>query len=123
MVRGIGVDIVTLARIEGVLERFGDRFVRRILTEREMACLPDPVPVSSLAGRFASKEAVAKALGSGISGFSWHDIEVLRGKNGDPRVQLHRGADAIARKRGVTRVWLSLSHERTHAVASAVAEG
>lgn len=123
LIRGIGVDIVDLARIEAVVERFGQRFVQRILTEREIALLSNPVPLHSLAGRFASKEAVAKALGSGIAGFSWHDIEVLRHENGDPWVQLHRGAKAIAQQRGVSKVWVSLSHERTHAVASAVAEG
>lgn len=123
MIRGIGVDIVALARIESALERFGQRFVERILTEREISQLPKPIPIRSLAGRFAGKEAIAKALGTGISGFSWHDIEVLRSQGGDPRVELHRGAKEIARRRGVSKVWVSLSHERTHAVASAVAEG
>jgi holo-[acyl-carrier protein] synthase len=115
--REVGVDIVDLARIRSVYERFGQTFMKKILTEAEMLqCLSKPDPVASLAGRFAAKEAVSKALGSGISGrLTWQSIEVLNDKTGKPGVTLHL-ADLSC------RVSLSIAHDQHSAVAVALVE-
>ncbi len=112
----VGVDIIEIARIRTLYERYGEKFLRRILTEAEMGqCLARPDPVASIAGRFASKEAVSKALGTGISrGLTWHSIEVLNNEAGKPLVTLH-GFPGF-------RVSISISHDRNSAVAMAVAE-
>jgi holo-[acyl-carrier protein] synthase len=112
----IGVDIVEISRIRALHERYGDRFLRRILTGAEMEqCLAKPDPVASLAGRFAAKEAVSKALGTGISqGLSWHSVEVLNDEAGKPLVTLHGHPGC--------RVSISISHDRHSAVAMALIE-
>ncbi|NTW54400.1 MAG: holo-ACP synthase [Chlorobaculum sp.] len=113
----VGVDIVEIARIRVVYERFGQTFMKKILTEAEMAlCLSKPDPVASLAGRFAAKEAVSKALGTGISrGLSWHSIEVLNNDAGKPCVTVHASFFS-------GRISLSISHDRHSAVAMALYE-
>ena len=112
----IGVDIVEIDRIRTLYERYGETFLKRILTGAEMAqCLAKPDLVASLAGRFAAKEAVSKALGTGISGgLSWHSVEVLNDEAGKPLVTLH-GHPGL-------RVSISISHDRHSAVAMAVIE-
>lgn len=120
---GVGLDVVEVDRIAGVMERRGERFLARILTPQERRDVGDPPRVPSVAARFAAKEAVAKAFGTGVSGFALRDIEVQKDGRGAPTVQLHRGAADIAAALGVTRVWISLSHERNLAVAVAVLEG
>jgi holo-[acyl-carrier protein] synthase len=113
----IGVDIVEISRIRALYDRFGAVFMRRILTEAEIEqCLSRPDPVASLAGRFAAKEAVSKALGTGISrGLSWRSIEVLNDEAGKPLVTLHTGDPSC-------RVSISISHDRHSAIAMAVVE-
>jgi holo-[acyl-carrier protein] synthase len=113
----IGVDIVELARIRAVYERFGKTFMKKILTEAETAqCLSKPDPVASLAGRFAAKEAVSKALGTGIvRSLTWHSIEVLNDKTGKPCVTVHAASFS-------GRISLSISHDRHSAVATALYE-
>lgn len=112
----IGVDIVEISRIRALYDRHGEQFLRRILTSAEMEqCLAKPDPVASLAGRFAAKEAVSKALGTGISrGLSWHSVEVLNNEAGKPLVTLH-GHPGF-------RVSISISHDRHSAVAMALVE-
>jgi holo-[acyl-carrier protein] synthase len=112
----IGVDIVEIARIRALYDRHGKRFMQRILTGAEMEqCLGKPDPVASLAGRFAAKEAVSKALGTGIArGLSWHSIEVLNDEAGKPWVTLHGHPE--------TRASISISHDRHSAVAMALIE-
>src|SRR5215203_6808359 len=99
---GIGMDVTDLPRIAQMLERYGDRFLRRVFTEREIAyCTKRRDPVPHLAGRFAVKEAAMKALGTGQSrGVMWKDIEVVRG-GGPPRLKLHGGAARRADEMGV----------------------
>ncbi len=125
MILGTGIDIVEVARIEESVGRFGERFLERILVlgEREY-CGGYPKPGPQVAARFAAKEAVAKAFGTGIGeSLGWQDIEIVRGTSGEPRVQLHgKGLDLLA-SRGGRRVHVSLSHTRTHAVALAIVEG
>src|SRR5690554_4003012 len=109
---GLGLDVVEVERIRLALERRGERLVKRILTSEEQKDVGDPPRVASVAARFAAKEAVAKAFGTGIRGFNFRDIEVQRDGLGAPGVRLHGGAASLARKVGVDRVWLSITHER-----------
>lgn len=124
MILGIGIDIVDVGRIRALAAKHGERFTRRIFTEAEAGCCrgkSDPSP--HLSARFAAKEAAAKALGTGISsGVRFRDIEVLS-DGGPPRLVLHGRAGERARELGVTRMHLSLSHERGNAAAFVVLEG
>lgn len=117
----VGTDILELARIEAVLDRQGERFARRILTEGEFAdYLASGQPARLLARRFAAKEAVAKALGTGIGrGVSWQDIHIAHDAAGAPRVELDGGARAVLQARGGQAVLISISDERRYSVAFA----
>jgi holo-[acyl-carrier protein] synthase len=113
-----GVDIIEIDRIQAALERWGQRFLNRIYTEGEIAYCRGRPP--NLAGRFAAKEAAMKALGTGLRGVGWKDVEVVRGTGGKPSVRLHGRALLRAEKLGVTELALSLSHSRGYAVAFVV---
>ena len=117
----LGTDILEVKRIEEVVDRFGDRFVRRILTELEREeYAKSALPNRLLAKRFAAKEAVAKALGTGIGrGVSWQDIRIDHDDMGAPLVVLTGGAQEVASDRGGTQVLLSLSDEAQYVVAFA----
>ena len=120
-VTGVGIDAVEVARMRRLLERL-PRAYERLFSPHERAYadgFADPFP--RYATRFAAKEAVGKALGIGIIGFVWREIEVLSG--GQPRVALHGHVAEVARRLGVTRVELSLSHTAGMAYAMAVAVG
>jgi len=118
----LGTDILKIDRIDAVVERLGDKFVSRILTPIEQAEYQSSgQPNRLLAKRFAAKEAVAKALGTGIGrGVSWQDIQIEHNANGAPLVQLSGGAQAVAAERGATRVEISLADEVEYVVAFAV---
>ena len=116
----IGTDIIEISRIEKAIRRWGDRFLRRIYTNREIK-LYQKHP-SSLAARFAAKEAVIKALDASNRGISLRDIEVISSPNGKPVVQLHGPAKQLAAKLGITGFTVSLSHSRDNAIAMAIAE-
>lgn len=121
---GHGIDIVENARIASMLETHGDRFTERVftVTERSYADHGQRRRVERYAVRFAAKEAVLKALGTGWSeGISWTDVEVLRLATGEPRVLLTGRAAEIAAERGIGAWSLSLSHTEQFAVASAIA--
>lgn len=122
---GVGTDILRVARIDEVVERLGERFVARILTPQERREYRDSqMPRRLLAKRFAAKEAVAKALGTGIGrGVSWQDITIDHDEHGAPRVVLTGGALAVATERGGNRVELSLADEAEYVVAFAVLAG
>ena len=114
-----GVDIIEINRIAAVLERYGDRFLRRIYTLGELEyCRGRP---SKLASRFAAKEATMKALGTGVRGVGWKDIEVVRAPSGAPSIQLHGRAQARAERLGVVEISVSMSDSRDDAVAFVVA--
>lgn len=122
MIVGLGTDITELARIKGCHERFGERFLQKILTPREQAAMPE-CPVAYLAGRFAAKEAAVKALGTGFAdGLGFPHIEVLRGPLGQPLLRLHGPALERARALGVNAAHISISHDRHAAVAVVVLE-
>ena len=115
-----GVDIIEIPRIKRVFERYGERFLRRIYTDREIAYCRGRAP--QLASRFAAKEATMKALGTGVRGIRWRDLEVVRGRGQAPRIELHGTAQARADRLGLTDIALSLSHSREFAVASVVGD-
>jgi holo-[acyl-carrier protein] synthase len=123
-VLGIGVDIVETARIEHSLERFGERFLHRIFTQGEIDYSQSmKFPARHLAARFAAKEAASKAFGTGIGkSMGWRDIDVHREGSGQPFIVLVGGAKQLAAERGVSKVWVSLSHIEHHAVATVVLE-
>lgn len=118
----MGTDILRVDRIDDVLSRLGDRFMRRILTEPEQdEYHRSKQPGRLLAKRFAAKEAVAKSLGTGIGrGVSWQDIQIEHDTNGAPQVLLLGGARRAALERGGLRVVLSLADEADYVVAFAV---
>ena len=115
-----GVDIIEISRIAGVLERYGQRFLRRIYTASEIEYCRERPP--NLAGRFAAKEATMKALGTGVRGVAWKDIEVVRAPSGAPSILLHGRAKARAERLGVQEISLSMSHSREYAVAFVVSQ-
>jgi holo-[acyl-carrier protein] synthase len=114
-----GVDMIEVARLREAIERHGDRFLQRIYTAAELKELNGNLP--SLAARFAAKEAVAKALATGIGDLSWQEVEVLRGPRREPVLNLYGEAEKIAKKRGISHWSLSLSHTHDHALAFVVA--
>ena len=122
---GIGVDTIEIARIERLVLRFGQTFLNRVFTAREQIyCEGKRGRSACYAARFAAKEAVLKALGTGLSGCRWTDVEVVvRPGGGSPSVVLSGGAAAVARERRVSGVLVSLSHDCGRAVAFAVAVG
>ena len=123
MILGLGTDITKIARIKKACEQ--EAFLMRVFTETERKNAGWPRRknwVESLAGDYAAKEAVAKALGTGFSGFGPGNIEVGRSASGAPFAVLSGGAAARAEQLAVGRIWLSISHERTFATAFAVVE-
>ncbi|MAT50582.1 MAG: holo-ACP synthase [Porticoccaceae bacterium] len=121
MILGIGTDIVAIGRIADILQSRGERFARRILSDAELERYHrGPDPVAYLAKRFAGKEAVSKAFGTGIGAIGWHDIEIVTAPDGAPRVLCHRQAKVRMKALGGNEVWISLSDERDFAVAFAI---
>ena len=116
----MGIDLIEIGRVAQTVDRWGDRFLRRIYTEGELAYCRGRTP--QLAARFAAKEAVMKALGTGRYGLSWRDIEVVRQRGGRPSIQLHDRAARIADRLEVSHVALSITHSRDYAAASVVVE-
>ncbi len=116
-----GVDLVEIERVRAAIARHGDRFLRRVFTDAEVRCCGHRI--ESLAARFAAKEAVAKALGVGIwrNGVTWTDIEVLKEQSGAPRLILHDATAALATAQGLSEWSVSLSHDRSRAIALVVA--
>ena len=120
---GIGIDIVEIDRIEDVIARHGQRFLEKVLTDGERDyCLAQARPAPHIAARFAVKEAVAKALGTGIGAeLGWLDMEVVRSATGAPVLVLAGAGAGFARRHGISEVKISLSHARDYAAAQAVA--
>lgn len=123
MIVGIGHDLVEIERVARVWRRFGDRFTRRILTSGERNARAE-LSAQYLAGRFAAKEAAAKALGTGIRGeVTWQSLEIESDGRGAPYLRLSGGAAAEASRLGVVANHLSLTHTTEHASAVVVLEG
>lgn len=122
---GIGIDVVEVSRIKASLDEFGERFLDRIFTsvEREY-CARQKRPELHFAARFAAKEAIAKAFGTGIGkDLGWLDLEIIRKPSGEPEAKLTGSAASHARNRGVIQVMVSLSHAEHYAAANAVIMG
>lgn len=124
MILGTGIDIIEVSRVTAAYERHGERFVNRILRPAEIAyALSHKKPGPFLAARFAAKEAVSKAFGTGIGAqLGWQDIEVCRKETGEPYVVLHDGGARLLEARGGRVVHLSLSHTENYATAMAILE-
>jgi holo-[acyl-carrier protein] synthase len=124
MILGTGIDIIEVARIEASFEKFGERFLQRILRPAEIAyCLSHKRPAPFLAARFSAKEAISKAFGTGIGAeLGWQDMEVGRKESGEPFVILHDNGKKLLQQRGARIVHLSLSHTDQHASAIAILE-
>jgi holo-[acyl-carrier protein] synthase len=113
----LGIDIIKVDRIRAALEKFGERFSRRVLTDHERKYVRGRP--ETFAGRWAAKEAVSKVLGLGVRGIGWRDIEVQRLPTGQPSVRLHGRAAQRAEQLGMGRIALSITHESDYAVAIA----
>ncbi len=124
MIVAIGVDLIEIARIAETFARQGERFQKRVFTAAEVEyCESLAAKFESYAARFAAKEAVMKALGTGwADGVAWRDIEVAREQNGRPIVTLSGRALERMKELGATRIHLSLSHSQTTAIAQVVLE-
>jgi holo-[acyl-carrier protein] synthase len=112
----VGIDMIAIPRVRAVMERHSERFLRRVYTPEEVAFCRGRVP--ELAARFAAKEAVMKALGTGVRGIAWREIEVLPDRRGKPLVYLYGKAKARAEKLRLSALDVSLTHERDFAVAA-----
>ncbi len=121
---GIGVDIIEVERIRKMAEEHKERFLQRVFSDDELSyCMRFSDPFPHLAARWAAKEAVAKALGTGFSqGVTWKSISVIHTTNGEPLAVLTGSAKFIAASLGVRKIWLSLSHTKNYAAAVAVME-
>jgi holo-[acyl-carrier protein] synthase len=125
LILGIGIDIVEVDRMERVLSRTGERFLERVFTgEERRQCEGAGGGGRRWAARFAGKEAVLKALGTGLAqGIGWHDVEVLREEGGPPRARLSGRAAEVLGQMGGERCLLSLTHQKGMAAAVAILEG
>ena len=124
MIVGTGIDIAEVPRIAAAIERFGDRFLRRIFTEKEIRyCDSKANRIERYAARFAAKEAALKAIGTGWKyGVAWTDCEVRREPGGRPTIAFTGKAAEFAARLGVARASLSLSHTKDQAIASVILE-
>jgi len=122
---GIGTDIIECPRIGKMIEQHGELFLRRVYTEREIRyCQARKHAIEHFAGRWAAKEAILKAIGTGWSrGIAWIDLEVRNSVEGQPRVHVGGTAKEVARERGISDILISISHCRTYATAYALALG
>ena len=122
---GIGTDIVECLRIAQMIERHGELFITRVFTDHEIEyCSARKAATQHYAGRWAAKEAVLKALGTGWRrGISWRDIEIRNDKSGAPTVKLRGGARDVMQAADIARLHVTISHCRSFAVAYVVAEG
>ena len=122
---GIGVDVIECARIQRSIERFGDRFLHRVFTDGEIEySMSMKFPARHLAARFAAKEAVSKAFGTGFGkAMGWRNIDVQKRPSGEPFLVFSGPAQELAAERGVTSALITLSHTEHHAMASVVLEG
>jgi holo-[acyl-carrier protein] synthase len=122
---GTGVDIVETSRIQDSLDKFGERFLKRCFWPHEVTyCQSMKFPALQFAARFAAKEAISKAFGTGIGKqLGWKDMEIRKRESGEPFVVLHDKGEQLAQARGVTELFVSLSHCKEYAAANAVIVG
>jgi holo-[acyl-carrier protein] synthase len=125
MILGVGIDIIEVERIKASYDKFGERFLKRILRPEEIAyCFSHAQPAPFLAARFSAKEAISKAFGTGIGRqLGWQDIEVRRKESGQPYVVLHDDGESLFKQVNAWALHLSLSHTNFYASAVAILEG
>lgn len=125
MILGTGIDLVEVERISSSMEKFGERFLKRILLPDEITyCLSHKIPGPFVAARFAAKEAVSKAFGTGIGAqLSWQDMEVRKHGSGEPFIVMHGKGAELLKSRNGRIVHVSISHTQKHATAVAILEG
>lgn len=125
MILGTGIDLAEVHRIRESIERFGDRFLHRVFTEREIAySMSMANKYERFAARFAAKEAAMKALGTGWQrGVTWKDCEVVNLAGGGPTLVLHGRAAEVAAELGIRTLALSLTHTQSYGLANVIAEG
>ncbi len=122
MIQGVGVDLISIERIRRLYQRFPDRFLKRIFSDRELQhFLNQKFSAASLAARFAAKEAVLKAIGCGIGPAALKDVEIIATPGKQPRVELHGEAYRLAGSKNITAIAVSLTHEPPFASAIAAA--
>lgn len=122
MIIGVGIDIIEIDRIEGAVKH-NKNFLHKLFTEKEVEYFnAHGYKIESIAGAFAAKEAISKALGTGFRGFGFKDIEILKDNKGKPEVILFNKAKALAESYGNYKVHLSISHNKSNAIAYAVME-
>jgi len=124
MILGVGIDIIEVARVQASHKRFGERFLNRLLLPDEITyCLSHKSPAPFLAARFAAKEAISKAFGTGIGpSLGWQDMEIRRKASGEPFVVLHGKGKKLFKSRRAKRLLVSLSHTANYAAATVVLE-
>lgn len=124
MIYGIGTDIVQISRIDTVVKRWGDRFLKRVFTESEIEyCLHKARPAARFALRFAAKEAFVKALGAGFrNGLSFRQIEVTKDSDGQPHLGLYATSKAMCENLGINSTFVSLSDDGQYALATVILE-
>jgi len=123
MIKGLGIDLVDIERIENIINKWGHQFLKKVFTTKEIEyCQSKSASYQHFAVRFAAKEAVVKMLGK-TEGISWQDIEVIKADNGRPGLLLLSQARIIAEKRGINNIQITLSHEKKMAVAQVIGEG
>lgn len=122
MIKGIGIDIIEIDRIRRAIEK-NDKFIDRVFTVNEKKAFEEKNhSPQTIAGYFAAKEAVSKALGTGISNMRWKDIEILKDPSGKPYVRLYNNAENLAYSMSIDKILISISHSRENAVALAIAD-
>ena len=124
MIIGTGIDIVKNSRIERLINKYGQKFLEKIYLAGEIEyCNTKVDSTASFAARFAAKEALLKAVGTGMRKNSWHDIEIFNNKLGKPEVRLYNNTASRAKELGVKNIFLSISHEKEYSVAQIILEG
>ncbi|MFW5961896.1 MAG: holo-ACP synthase [bacterium] len=124
MILGIGIDMVKNSRIKSLIDKYGEHFLKKIYTEAEIEyCQSKKNAAVSFAARFAAKEAVLKALGTGMRNNSWQDIEILNNNLGKPEVNLSKKTKIKADELEVSSIFLSISHEKEYSIAQVIMEG
>jgi holo-[acyl-carrier protein] synthase len=118
---GLGIDLIEIKRLRDVGERFGERFLTRVYTQREIGyCNSHRDPYAHFAARFCAKEAILKAFGVGWTRIPWLDIEIVNDAYGDPRVNLYGKAEKVFVSMKAQRILLSISHSGSMAIAQAI---
>jgi len=124
MIIGCGIDIVKIERIEKIINRWGKSFTGKIFTSTEISyCSKKKAGVQSFAGRFAAKEALLKALGSGLRGVCWKDAEVTNNRFGQPRFKVGGKLKIMIREKKICKIFLTISHTDEYAIAEVILEG